>query len=287
MSNEDLLPADRAARLERLSMHTHHPLAGALAGQHASPRRGSSLDFADHRPYTVGDDFRRIDQNLLARLDQLVIKLFDSEDDLTVNILLDDSASMSVGGKLEQAKQLAAAIGFVTLRKRDTVILHTLSGIPQKCSGISGLPTLFGALRTLSPAGATDLVAAVDRFLATRGTGLTLIISDFLTPVWDEALRSLTTHRRTQAVAIHLLHPEELDPPLSGDLELVDIETGDVLNVSLDESALRKMRDHTQSWLADVASACQRLGFDHSILLATDDLDVHLDRQWRSMEVLR
>jgi uncharacterized protein (DUF58 family) len=268
-------------------MHTHHPLAGALAGQHASPRRGSSLDFADHRPYTVGDDFRRIDQNLLARLDQLVIKLFDSEDDLTVNILLDDSASMSVGGKLEQAKQLAAAIGFVTLRKRDTVILHSLTGIPKRCAGMSGLPTLFDALRRMTPSGDTDLVAAVDRFLSTRGNGLTLIISDFLTPQWSDALRSLTTQRRTQAVAIHVLHPEELNPPLSGDLELVDIETGDVMNVSLDESALRKMREHISSWLAEVASSCQRLGFDHSILLATDDLDTHLDRQWRSMELLR
>jgi uncharacterized protein (DUF58 family) len=287
VSNEDLLPADRAARLERLSVHTHHPVAGALAGQHSSPRRGSSLDFADHRAYTVGDDFRRIDQNLLARLDHLVIKLFDSEDDLTVNILIDDSASMSVGGKLEQAKQLAAAIGFVTLRRRDTVIVHSLTGAPRRCSGITGMPTLFATLRELAPTGETNLVAAVDRFLSARGNGLTLLISDFLTPEWDTALRGMTTQRRTQAVAIHVLHPEELDPPLTGDLELVDIETGALLNVSLDESALKKIREHTNLWLSEVAKSCQRLGFDHSILLATDDLDTHLDRQWRSMDLLR
>ncbi len=287
MNFEDLLPADRAARLERLSLHTHRPLAGALAGQHLSPRRGSSLDFADHRPYSDGDDFRRIDQNLLARLDHLVIKLFDSEDDLTVNILIDDSKSMSVGGKLEQAQQLAAAIGFVTLRRRDTVTLHTLSGTPLRCAGGNGLPMLMAALRNLNAEGATDLVGAVDRFLATRGSGLTLLISDFLTNEWETALRTLPSQRRAQAVAIQVLHPEELDPPLSGDLELIDVETGEMVNVSLNDVALKKLRTHTTQWLSDVSTACRRLGFDHSVLLATDDLDTHLDRNWRSMDLLR
>jgi hypothetical protein len=201
--------------------------------------------------------------------------------------LIDDSASMSVGGKLEQAKQLVAAIGFVTLRRRDTVTLHHLTGTQLRCSGTTGLPTLFAALRTLTAEGHTNLVAAVDRFLAARGNGLTLIVSDFLTAEWEVALRTLPTQRRTQAVAIQILHPEELDPPLSGDLELIDVETGDVLNVSLDDAALSKLREHTKSWVSEVARSCQRLGFDHSVLLATDDLDEHLDRQWRSMDLLR
>jgi uncharacterized protein (DUF58 family) len=291
VSENDLLPAERAARLERVSLRTHRPIAGALVGQHGSPRRGSSLDFADHRQYTDGDDFRRIDQNLLARLDQLVIKLFDADDDLTVHVLLDDSASMSIGGKLRQAQELVAAIGFVTARRRDTVVLHTLHGVPVRCAGANAMPTLLAALEGTYPSGATDLVGAVDRFLSAKGPGLMLIVSDFLTADWEQALRVLPSSRRDQGrqqgVAIHVLHPDEVDPPLSGDLELVDIESGETLNVSLNPSSLKDLRAHIDAWMTEVKTQCRRLGFDHSVLMATDDLDTHLDRQWRAMELLQ
>jgi uncharacterized protein (DUF58 family) len=287
----DLLPAARAARLERVSLRTRRPIAGALVGQHGSPRRGSSLDFADHRQYTDGDDFRRIDQNLLARLDQLVIKLFDADDDLTVHVLLDDSASMSIGGKLRQAQELIAAIGFVTVRRRDTVVLHTLHGAPIRCAGSNAMPMLLAALENTHPRGTTDLVGAVDRFMGAKGPGLMLIVSDFLTADWEQALRVLPSNRRDQGrqqgVAIHVMHPDEIEPPLSGDLELVDIETGDTLNVSLNPSSLKDLRAHINSWMTEVKTQCRRLGFDHSVLLATEDLDTHLDRQWREMELLR
>jgi uncharacterized protein (DUF58 family) len=285
--SHDLLPAVRAARLERVSLRTHRPVAGALAGQHGSPRRGSSLDFADHRQYTDGDDFRRIDHNLLARLDQLVIKLFDADDDLTVHVLLDDSASMSIGGKLRRAQELIAAIGFVTLRRRDTIVLHTLHGVPRRCSGANGMPTLLAALEQTQPIGETDLILAVDRFLGAKGPGLMLIVSDFLTADWEKALRTLPTHRREQGVAIHVLHPDEINPQLSGDLELIDIETGDLINVSLNPDSLEHVRTHIDAWMTEVKTSCRRLGFDYSVLMATDDLDEHLDRQWRSMELLK
>jgi uncharacterized protein (DUF58 family) len=284
---DDLLPPDRAARLERLALRSRRPIAGALAGQHGSPRRGSSLDFADHRAYTPGDDYRKIDQNLLARLDQLVIKLFDADDDLTLNVLFDDSGSMALHGKDSMAKQLVAALGFVSLKRRDAVVLHTLHQAPVRCAGASGLPTLLQALQRCEPSGPTDLVAAASRFMGAKGPGLMLIVSDFLSPDWHDALRSLPTRRHDQAVAVHVVHPDEITPSLSGDLALVDTETGALMEVSLGPSSMPAVHAHIAHWLETVRSSCARIGFDYSRLLATDNLDTHLSYQWRRMDLLR
>jgi len=101
------------ARLESLQLHSRHRLVGRFGGEHSSKRYGSTVDFADFREYHPGDDFRRIDYHVLARLDQVLIKLFEADDEVTVRILIDTSASMAVEGKLDQAKRLAAALGFV------------------------------------------------------------------------------------------------------------------------------------------------------------------------------
>src|SRR5215468_300381 len=102
------------ARLERLQLGTRRRLSGQFAGEHRSRRHGTSLDFADYREYHPGDDFRRIDYHLWARLDVLLLKLFEADDDLTLRLLVDTSASMA-GPKLQQARRVAAALGFVSL----------------------------------------------------------------------------------------------------------------------------------------------------------------------------
>ncbi len=119
--------------LERLQLRSRKPLAGQLLGSHRSRRHGSSLDFADFRDYQPGDDFRRIDYLTLARLDQLVIRLYEAEDDITVRLMVDCSASMRLDQKLQRAAELAGAIGFVALTRRDRVEVH-VSGRPPPAS---------------------------------------------------------------------------------------------------------------------------------------------------------
>ena len=115
MDANELLPAALLAQLERLQLRTRRRLAGRFAGEHRSPHFGTSVDFADYREYHPGDDFRRIDYPLYARTGHLFIRLFEAEDDVTVRIVLDRSASMGFHGKLDQAARMAAAIGFVAL----------------------------------------------------------------------------------------------------------------------------------------------------------------------------
>ena len=115
--------------LERLQLGTRRRLAGQLVGGHRSPRYGSSLDFADFREYQPGDDFRRIDYLTLARLDQLLVRLYDAEDDLTVRLIVDTSASMSTDGKLQRAAELAKLMPVKTPPDTSNLLLCPMPGV--------------------------------------------------------------------------------------------------------------------------------------------------------------
>src|SRR5690349_6042603 len=105
-----LLDPATLARLERLQLGTRRRLAGSIGGEHRSPNHGPTLDFAEFRPYQPGDDYRRIDHLALARLDRLLIRLYEAEDDVTVRLLIDTSTSMA-DEVLRQGLRAAAAIG--------------------------------------------------------------------------------------------------------------------------------------------------------------------------------
>ncbi|MGH9150140.1 MAG: DUF58 domain-containing protein, partial [Acidimicrobiales bacterium] len=143
-----LLEPALLARLETVQLGTRRRLAGLFAGEHRARGFGTSVDFADYRQYHPGDDFRRVDYHLLARLDVLLLRLFEAENDLHLRLLVDTSASMGVGGKLDQARRVAAALGFVALVRRDPVSLHTFP-TPRpapRFNGRAAAPALFAHL---------------------------------------------------------------------------------------------------------------------------------------------
>ena len=150
-----LLSPALMARLESLQLTSRHRLVGRFGGDHRSRRHGHSIDFADFREYHPGDDFRRIDYHVMARLDQVLIKLFEADDEIVVRFLVDTSASMSVGGKLTQAKRLVAAMGFVALSAHDSVSVHTFpaEGHPPRFAGRASIPAFLAHVETLEAAG--------------------------------------------------------------------------------------------------------------------------------------
>jgi uncharacterized protein (DUF58 family) len=297
-----LLAPALLARLERLQVLTRRRLAGRLSSEHRSVRHGETLDFAEYREYHPGDDFRRVDYQAWARLDQLLVRLFEAEDDLTVRLLVDTSGSMAgapapgsgkaTGQKLVQAVRVAAALGFVALVRRDVVTLHTfpLDRPAPRFTGRHATHALFARLEAIAAAGAqgdTPFVAAARDLLGRPGPrGLTIVVSDLLTPEWADGLTKLPA-RGGDLVVIHVLSADELRPDLMGDLDLVDRETGNRVSVSLSVDALRRYEELAVAWADSIARRCQQLGAGYVRILDDDDLEKVLLGRWRTAGILR
>ena len=283
-----ILEPELLSRLERLQLGTRRRLAGAFSGEHRSTRHGTSLDFADFREYHPGDDFRRLDYTALARLDQLLVRLYEAEDDLTLRLLVDTSASMA-GAKLRQATRIAAALGFVALVRRDVVTVHTfpLHRAAPRFTGRHAAGALFGLLEGLHADGDTRFAAAVTDLLGRRGPrGLTVVLSDLLTPEWSEGLTRLPA-RGGDVTVVHVLERTELTPDLSGDLDLVDAESGEVVAVSLAPEQLRDYERIAREWVDDVATRARSAGAAYVRAFADDDLEPLLLGTARTAGVLR
>jgi uncharacterized protein (DUF58 family) len=247
-------------QLERLDLLLHNPVRGGLKGGRRSVKRGQSVEFADYREYTLGDDLRQLDWNVLARLERLFVKLFVEEEDVTVTLLIDASASMAAGRppKLRFAQRAAAALGHIALASEDRVVVTVLTGrAARRQSALRGSGRVLRMLAALSGietgAGQTDLVAAA-RHAAAQLTsrGVIVLLSDLLDPGADRVIRELAA-TGSELVVLHLLAPDELDPTIEGDLRLVDVETGDALDVTADLATVDAYKARLAAWQADLA----------------------------------
>ena len=251
-------------QLDRLKVLMKQPVRGGLKGGRRSVKRGQSVEFADFRDYTLGDDLRQLDWNVYARLEKLFVKLFIEEEDVTVTLLLDASASMASGRpeKLLFAKRAAAALGYIALASEDRVTVSVMAGrASRRRGGLRGSGRVFRLLSDLSAvepaAGATDLVAAARHAAAQlTGRGVVVLLSDLLDPAADRVIRELAA-TGSELVILHVLSPDELDPALEGDLRLVDSETGDRVDVTADLGTLDAYKTRLAAWkqgFADLAA---------------------------------
>jgi uncharacterized protein (DUF58 family) len=246
-------------KLNQLTLVASRVRSGAIKGERRSARRGSSVEFADYRNYTPGDDLRRLDWNIYARLDRPFIKLLEEEEDLAVHILLDGSRSMGWGEgethKFNYALRLTAGLGAIALASGDVLSVGFLQGGHNvreygPSRGQASLPRLFSFLEGLEPGGETRLNNAVREYLlSARRPGMAIVISDLLVPDGHEAGLRLLRGRGFEVALIHILSPDELDPPLAGDLQLIDIETGQEQDVSLDGGLREQFRTKAHAWI--------------------------------------
>ncbi len=251
-------------RLEKLALRSRARASGIRQGGHASRRRGQSLEFADHREYVPGDDIRHLDWHLYARLDTLFVKLFEAREDRTVQIVLDRSESMA-GAKWEAARKAGAAVAWASLCSLDRVQLFVadrgLQAEGRPARGRGAIHRIFRYLQGTETAGRTDLCAVSKGLPTARAGAITILISDLWDPAGiDEALARLA-HRGGELHVLHLFDPRELDPShLQGDLTLVDTETGEELNVSVDKAVREELRASAELYFEQIDEICRRRG---------------------------
>jgi uncharacterized protein (DUF58 family) len=277
-SNIDPTVFDEAflRQLERLQLVMKAPVRGGLKGGRRSVKRGQSVEFADFRDYTLGDDLRQLDWNVLARLEKLFVKLYVEEEDITVHFLLDASASMGAGDppKLLFAKRAAAALGYIGLASEDRVAVTALAARAGRrqvaLRGSGRVFRLLAALSTIDAAdGPTDLVAAARHAGAQlSGRGVIVLLSDLLDPDADKVIRELAA-TGSELIILHVLSPEELDPSLEGDVRLVDVETGDGLDVTVDLATIDDYKARLAAWQEGFADLAARRNATY-VPIATD-----------------
>jgi uncharacterized protein (DUF58 family) len=265
-----LLEPEFLNKLEQLELVSKKIFVGRMKGERKSKRRGSSVEFADHRQYSVGDDLRHIDWNVYGRLDRLFLKLFLEEEDLHFYTLLDTSLSMDFGEptKLHYGKQVAAALAFIGLVNHDRVMLDTFSSnLDAGMSSIRGRSQMYrvvGYLDKLAANGASDLTASVKSFaIKHSGKGVVVIISDFLDKRgYEPALRYLLA-RNMDIYAIHVLSNEEVNPELVGDLRLVDAEDEDIAEITVSAPLLRRYKENLNAFVGGMKEWCTKRGITY------------------------
>jgi uncharacterized protein (DUF58 family) len=270
-------------KLERLAIMSRRAMSGQLQGERRSTKRGQSVEFADFRPYSSGDDFRRIDWNAYARLERLFIKLFIEEEDLSVHLLIDTSKSMDWGdpNKLWYARRAAGALGYIALAGLDRVTVTGLSGSNGNGSffpphrGKAAAFDLFTFLQNLSSDGRTDLAPKLRSYAARAPLpGPLLLFSDLMDDGWADGLRSLAS-RKYEVTVMHILSPDEVDPTLVGDLKLIDSETRSTVEITADFDLLARYKDGLADWREEIRRFCTARGIHYVPIvtsLAFDEL---------------
>lgn len=250
-------------RLEVLSLVSRRVFAGRTRAERRTRKEGAGIEFADYRAYCTGDDYRQIDWNVYGRIERLVLRLHEQEEDLSVYLLLDCSGSMRFGSppKLDYAKKLAAALAYVALNHLDRVAITALRGntlhrLPP-ARGKGRIFTVFEFLRPLQAGGPTRLSDAIGSFVAqNKRRGVAVLISDLYDPAGFEEGISRLVYGRFESHVIHLASPEDFAPDLHGDLELFDVETGESRPVTVTPALVRRYQEAYAAHVQRIASFC-------------------------------
>lgn len=276
----ELLDARFMARLDSLDVLSRKILQGKMQGERRSKKRGQSVEFADHRPYVAGDDLRFVDWNVYGRLDQLFLKLFLAEQDLTVHLLTDVSMSMSVGdpSKAQFVKRLSAALGYVSLVNNNRVTISLFAdGVRVRLANMRGrayLPQMAEMLLTADCGGSSDFEKACRDAESRRiGSGITIVLSDFLFKQGYEAALRRLIGARYDLYVIQVLSPQEIEPKLVGDLKLLDIEDADVAEITVSSALLKYYRRNLAAYCAELNEFCTRRGAVYVRANSTDSVE--------------
>lgn len=290
----DLLTPELMAQLERLELVTRKVFRGRMKGERRSRRKGQSVEFADFRNYVAGDDLRQLDWNLYARLDKLIIKLFLEEEDLHFYALIDASRSMDFGNptKLQYAKRLAAALGFVGLIRTDRVRIETLGQpVHQRAPVLRGRQSVWRMLQhieSIEPGEPTSLAEGVKNFcLRNSGRGVVVFISDLMDKQgYETALKYFVSHQ-VDCFVVHVLSQEELEPDVQGDLKLVDCEDQDEAEITVSAPLLKRYQQTLNTFVHGAQDFCSRRGMHYLLANNQQPIESLVAQQLRLRGLVR
>jgi uncharacterized protein (DUF58 family) len=289
----DLLDPVFMSRLDALDVLSRKILQGKQ-GERRSKRRGQSVEFADHRPYVAGDDLRFVDWNVYGRLEQLFLKLFLEEQDLTVHIVADGSASMGFGEPSKELfiKKLTAALGYVSLVNNNRVTISFVAdGVAIQLANMRGrsyLDQMAECLLTTGCDGLSNFDDACRQLAAGRiGSGVMIVLSDFLFKEgYDSGLRRLIG-RQYDLYVIQVLCPQELSPNLSGELKLIDIEDADDAEITVSTALTKYYKRNLTAYCNELKDFCTSRGAVYVLANSADSVESLVLNYLRRIRLLR
>jgi uncharacterized protein (DUF58 family) len=281
-------------KLEHLNFISRRLLNGELKAERRSRKRGSGLEFADYRSYVAGDDFRHLDWKAYLRLNKLILRLFEEEEDLPIYIFVDSSQSMNYGNplKLDYARRVAAALCYVGLANLDRVNIVSYAGdviseLPSQ-RGKGQIFKVFRFMTDIAPAGETNTKAAFMSWCAaSHRRGLAVVISDFFDQNGFETGLDVLRHFRHDVFAIHIASQDEVEPQLKGDLLIVDSEDQLSRDVTVTPALLAAYRAEFTRHCEAVENYCNRheVGYVRTITnFPFEDLVLKIFRQGRFLK---
>jgi uncharacterized protein (DUF58 family) len=247
MSSAALLDRQFLEKLERLTIHWEKSFSGLVGGHNSSRFAGGGQEFLDHRHFHHGDDLRAVNWRAYMRLEKLFLKMFQIEPRVPVRMLLDTSASMSAGSeqKFEYARKLAAALCYVALVRLDTICIQPFGealGERFICGGgRHRFSPVMDYLAQLQTGGRTSFFQSVRQFISTYAQrGLLIVVSDFLDDDGCEKALQFLSDFGHELLLVQVWSEEDRQPPWTGELELVDAESGSHVKMQVDEQAREK-----------------------------------------------
>jgi uncharacterized protein (DUF58 family) len=275
-------------KLEYLYVVAKKVFVGRIRAERRSRKTGSGVEFADHRNYAAGDDLRYLDWSVYGRLDKLLLRMFEEEEDLHIYLLIDASASMRANGKLDYAERLCAALAYIGLAKLDRVSIVPFGGggsgerLPP-ARGKAQIFKVFQFLSALEPTGATELSRALESFVhQTKRRGLAIVVSDFYDPAGYEEGLNLLRYHRFEPTVLQVWSQAEARPALRGDLELVDVESGETREVTVTERQLAAFARAHADYCARLESFCAGRGVSYyraDVAVPFEDLVLRMFRE--------
>jgi uncharacterized protein (DUF58 family) len=275
-------------KLEYLYIVSKKIMAGRQQAERKTKIVGSGIEFADHRPYSPGDDFRGLDWKVFARTEKLFLRLFEEEEDLYIYFLVDCSKSMQLGepNKLDYAKRVAAALGYIGLSNLDRVSIipfsSKLDGRLPPSRGKAQIFKIFDFLDSIEAGKHTSLEQAFKTFVTqNKRRGVAVVLSDFYDPSGFEEGMNYLRYYKFDPIVVHIYDERELEPTVQGELQLVDCETGDVREMTVTPEIVEEYRKAFEEFGRELEEFCTRkqvLYFRVPIQEAFDELVLRVFR---------